>query len=279
MRASAEPFVKWAGGKGQLVSSLSPFFPKTYGTYFEPFLGGGAVFFALRPKFAVLSDSNADLINTYKVVQSDVEALVTELEGWEREYRRAPKSTFRKARDAYTPSSTIGVGQATLFLFLNRTCYNGLYRVNQSGEFNVPIGRHKHPTICDEKGLRLASRALDGVVLRHMDYARALDIVEDGDFVYLDPPYHPVSKTANFVNYTQSAFNEKKHEEMILQLAELNQRVDCKILVSSSDVANVGGSYAKQGFKIECVMAPRRISCKPATRGKVRELLIRNYDQ
>jgi DNA adenine methylase len=277
-RQRAYPFLKWAGGKGLLLNRLSRVFPKTFGTYFEPFLGGGAVFFSLRPPSAVLSDSNTDLINAYKVVQRDVEPLIVALRELETRYRRAPKTTFRQAREAYLPSTAEGVDQAALFIFLNRTCYNGLYRVNQSGKFNVPFGQYSNPTICDAKGLRLARAALSGAVLRNVDYADALGIVEGGDFVYLDPPYHPISKTANFVNYTSSAFGKQQHVELALELARLNTSTGCKILVSSSNVSEIERTYTNLGFKIDYVTAPRRISCKAETRGRVRELLIRNFE-
>jgi len=276
-RVRAHPFVKWAGGKAALLPKLRKYYPNDFGTYFEPFVGGGAVFFDLRPTSAVLSDSNAELVNAYKVVQTDVEGLIVELKALEQRYRRAPKRTFYGVRDDPLPKRSSPRSRAARFIFLNRTCYNGLYRVNLSGKFNVPFGEYDNPRICDPKGLRATSEALRGVVVRHLDYLTALQLVESGDFVYLDPPYHPVSPTANFTSYTVESFDEKRHRELAFRLAELKEKVDCRILVSSSDVPFVYDLYKVLGFKIDKAVGSRRISCKPSTRTEVSELLIRNY--
>lgn len=278
-RTKAKPFVKWAGGKGILLPILRRFYPSSYGTYLEPFLGGGAVFFDLRPKSAILSDSNEELINAYKTVQNDTEALIEALRELEQSYRRAPKRTFYAVRDSPVEWSRTNSDRAGRFIFLNRTCYNGLYRVNKSGKFNVPFGEYDHPTICDSRGIRAASQALQGVVLRHLDYLDALDLVESGDFVYLDPPYHPVSQTANFTSYTSDAFEDTRHAELAVKLAQITKREACKVLLNSSDVQFISDLYSGLGFTIKQVTGPRRISCKPSTRLHIRELIIRNYTE
>jgi DNA adenine methylase len=277
-RPQAEPFVKWAGGKTVLLPKLRKYFPRQFRTYFEPFLGGGAVFFNLRPQSAVLSDFNEELVTTYKVVQNRLPELVRSLTTLSEQYRKSPKRTFDIVKREVIPVKDDEVGAAARFLLLNRTCYNGLYRVNSSGEFNVPWSGAKKARICDEKGLSAASAALSGVVIRHLDYAGALNLVEDGDFVYLDPPYHPLSETANFTGYTINSFNEEAQVELAAAVARLSARVRCKILMSSSKVKFLEDLYRKLGFEIDSASGPRRISCNPKTRGNVRELIIRNYE-
>ncbi len=273
----AGPFLKWAGGKTYLLPHLRIYFPHTFETYFEPFLGGGAVFFDLRPRSAVLSDSNEDLITAYQTVRRDVDKLIRALTDLAAEYAKSPKEKYYEARDKMDPGTLDPVSRTARLIFLNKTCYNGLYRVNAQGHFNVPFGNYKNPTICDEEGLRATSEALQSAVIRAMDYREALRLVRPGDFVYLDPPYHPVSKTATFTRYTKEDFGQTQQLELASELSRLRTTVDCKILLSNAGVSHIESMYRRLGFEITHVTAPRMISCKPETRGKILEILVRNY--
>ena len=211
--SNASPFVKWAGGKTKLLSKMSAFIPASIVRYFEPFLGSGALFFWLNNrgiKFeAYLSDINDELINAYKIVVSRVEELIEDLEIYEKQYRQNPQFFYCQLRDSPEYSfSEDCVKRAARFITLNRTCFNGLYRVNGKGEFNVPIGSYDKPTICDGDNLRKASLSLRRSVAKISvgDYKDSLHGARKGDFIYLDPPYSPTSKTASFTGYTNSGF-------------------------------------------------------------------------
>lgn len=186
----ARPFVKWAGGKGQLLDELLKRAPTTFGRYYEPFVGGGALFFALQPKRAVLADKNQELANAYLVVRDNVEELVISL----RQHRNHRDYYYRLR--SLNPLELTSLERASRFIYLNKTCYNGLWRVNRRGHFNVPFGRYKDPKICDADNLRAVSAALQGVEIRCSDFEEALQTATGGDLVYLDPPYHPLSSTA-----------------------------------------------------------------------------------
>jgi DNA adenine methylase len=244
--------------------------------YFEPFLGGGALFFHLASKFqfrAYLSDANRDLVNAYNVVKSDVEGLIALLAGHERNYRKAPAEYYYRLRSAQPDGS---LEAAARFIALNKTCYNGLYRVNRSGWFNVPIGRYRNPAVCDRNQLYNASAALNSSDARIVasDYRQALKKARQGDFVYLDPPFNPLSKTANFVYYTRSGFGEQDQVALARVFWELDGR-GCRVLLSNSDTRLTRELYA--GFEQRRVQVLRAISCKGSGRTGYRELLVRNY--
>jgi DNA adenine methylase len=274
-RPAAAPFVKWAGGKTQLLRQLDARVPQ-FTRYFEPFLGGGALFFHLASRLdfaAHLSDANSDLVNAYNVVKNDVEALIALLEKHERNYRKAPAEYYYRLR-ARRPEDSVEA--AARFIALNKTCYNGLYRVNRSGEFNVPIGRYKNPAICDRESLRGASAALNHSDARIVvsDYRKALKKAREGDFVYLDPPFHPLSKTAHFVDYTKSGFGEDDQVELARVFRELDRR-GCRVLLSNSDTKLTRDLYS--GFAQRRAQVLRAISCKGSMRTGYRELLVYNY--
>lgn len=264
----ARPFLKWAGGKTKLLPDLYARLPERFGRYFEPFLGGGALFFALQPGASSLSDVNLDLVQVYEVVRDQVDALVEELEGYV--YERA----FYYDMRAEDPCQMTPVKRAARMLYLNRTCFNGLYRVNKKGRFNVPFGRYKAPVICQEDRLREASRALEGHEIRRVDYRQAVASAQAGDLVYFDPPYHPVSSTASFTAYTGARFDESDQRALADLLAELTERgVSC--MLSNSDTPFTRELY--RDFRVDIVTAPRRISRNARGRGEVRELIVRNY--
>lgn len=264
----AAPFVKWVGGKRALLPELAVRFPARYNRYFEPFLGGGAVFFHLQPERSILSDFNAELIDTYTTVRDDVDRLIQHLATHHND------EEYYYALRAQDPSALTVLERASRMIFLNRTCFNGLYRVNARGGFNVPFGKHKNPTICNEPGLRSASLALQGVELHHRSYAAILDEACAGDFIYFDPPYHPRNATANFTSYTSDSFSEADQVALRDTFAALAAR-GCKVMLSNSDTPLIRDLYAD--FHTEIVMAPRFVNRDASKRGPVSEVVVRNY--
>ena len=274
-RPAAAPFVKWAGGKTQLLPKICACVPQ-FTRYFEPFLGGGALFFNLASRLqfgAHLSDANGELVNAYNSVKNDVEGLIALLERHDRNYRKSPAGYYYRLRSA---RPDCGLESAARFIALNKTCYNGLYRVNKSGAFNVPIGRYRNPAICDRDQLRSASAALNCSDARIVacDYKQAIRKAREGDFVYIDPPFQPLSATANFVDYTRSGFGEQDQIELAQAFRELDRK-GCKVLLSNSDTKLTRGLYS--GFEQRRVRVLRAISCKGSARTGYREILVSNY--
>lgn len=264
----AAPFVKWVGGKRSLLPQLTARLPQRFNAYHEPFVGGGAVFFALQPQVAVLADDNAELVNAYTVVRDEPERLIRHLRT-----HRAEEDYYYELR-AKDPTTLEAVERASRLIYLNRTCFNGLYRVNSRGGFNVPFGRYKNPQICNEVGLRAASAALRGADLRNDSYEHVLETARRGDFVYFDPPYHPVSATANFTSYTAGAFSERDQRRLAEVYRTLADR-GCKVMLSNSDTPLIHELYA--GFHVDIVAAPRLVNRDASKRGPVNEVLVRNY--
>lgn len=277
------PFVKWAGGKTQLLSRLDAHLPAHFERYFEPFLGGGAVFFHLlssrrRGRFdAFLSDVNSDLINTYSVVKDDVERLVKALQGHERRFNAGDRRDYYYRLRAM-PAPQDRVERAARFIMFNKTCFNGLYRVNRSGRFNVPLGRYENPRICDADALRQASVALNmaGALVLDRHYADVLREARRGDLVYLDPPYSPSSSTSRFTEYTNGGFGDSDQRELAEEFARLSDR-GCMAIMSNSDTPLIRRLYAN--YAQHRVEAARAINCKPARRRGHTELLICNFVQ
>lgn len=264
------PIVKWVGGKTRLLPEIAARLPRTYGRYFEPFCGGAAVFFHLAPRAAVIADRNADLIATYRAVAEDVEGVIRRLaihrEAHDERHYYATRARWNDAGVAWTP-----LERAAAFIYLNRTCYNGLYRVNRSGGFNVPMGRYKNPLICDADGLRASARALAGAEILCADYRVAVASARAGDLVYFDPPYDPVTPTANFVSYTADAFGPED-QRALARLA--HQLVDkgVAVVLSNSDTAFVRSLY--KGMRIDRVRCARAINCNADRRGDVDEVMV-----
>ncbi len=273
-----KPFIKWVGGKRQLLKqfeSLNLYPPSNFdprrGRYFEPFLGGGAVFFDLLPEKASLSDLNAELVITYNVVKNSINELIKSLKKHKYE-----KDYFLKVRSKKTAQLS-DVEVASRFIFLNRTCFNGMYRVNGQGEFNVPFGRYSNPVICDEVNLRRVSQSLRNVEILHQDYKQAAENAKKGDFVYFDPPYHPVSKTASFTSYTANQFSEKNQLELRDFFIELSNR-GCFVMLSNSDTPFINEIYSnRNNIRITKVAAGRAINSIGSKRGKITEVLVTNY--
>lgn len=265
----AHPWLKWVGSKRVLAPKILERLPRKINTYWEPFVGGGAVFFALaaekRFHRAVLLDANLELIRTYKAIRDDVESLIAELNNGEYEY---DQDVYYRIR-AENPLFLTEVACAARMIYLNRTCFNGLYRVNSKGGFNTPFGRYTNPTICNEENLRAVSAVLKDVELRHGDFR---DIrPRRGDAVYCDSPYWPLNVTSNFTSYSVDGFSGIDQKRLRNFAKDL---VDQKIyvLLSNSDTPFTRELY--EGFNVETVQAPRRVNSKSEKRGNVNELLI-----
>ena len=272
MLEEAKPFIKWAGGKRQLLDELTEGLPH-FSNYHEPFLGGGALFFRLEAegkiKKAYLSDSNEELINAYSVIKNEVFELMAELS--------APiyannEAAYYKIRAS---SPTSGFKRAARFIYMNKTAFNGLYRVNSKGGFNVPFGRYDNPKILDSANLLLVHRALQKDALYCGDFTAVLKNAKRGDLVYFDPPYFPISKTSNFTGYTQNSFSEDDQERLMRTFKELDSR-GCYVLLSNSHSDYIADLYAE--FEPEVVYANRMINCKGDKRGKIKELVVRNWE-
>ncbi|HZY69584.1 MAG TPA: DNA adenine methylase [Thermoplasmata archaeon] len=267
----ATPFVKWAGGKAQLLRQLDRFFPTEYETYFEPFLGGGAVFFHIRPERAVLADTNPELINAFKVVRDDPRALMAALDS--HFLQRTEESHFYRVREQH-PSDLTKVERASRTIFLNKTCFNGLYRVNSQGIFNVPWGGYKNPTLYDRENILAASAALRGKRILVADYRKACAGAVAGDFVYLDPPYHPLSETSRFTSYTKKEFGSREQRDLSEECKRLDS-CSATFMLSNSSTELVRSLYA--GFHVETLKAKRAINSVGSRRGAIDELLVMNY--
>ncbi|MEX2681019.1 MAG: DNA adenine methylase [Candidatus Sigynarchaeota archaeon] len=266
------PFMKWAGGKRQLLGQFDPFIPAKFNKYIEPFVGGGAMFFYLLPERAVLMDINPELINIYKVIQHDVDALIASLKRHEND-----ETYYYKMRDIDLDKDAFAawtdVEKASRNIYMNHVCYNGLYRVNSEGHFNVPFGDYKNPILCDEENLRAINKALKGIELHVASFEKCLEYAEKGDFIYLDPPYVPLSLTASFTGYTKESFGPDDQRKLLAVMKELDRR-GCKVLLSNSYCDFVLDLY--KDFKIETIMANRAINSVGSKRGKIKEVLIRN---
>ena len=292
----AKPFLKWAGGKRQLLAEIEkhyPFCDEVITKYAEPFVGGGAVLFDILNKYNLeeiyISDTNFELVNTYLVVRDNVDDLIETLNKMQNQFvsldvdRR--KEYYLKKRGQFNEmilfdDKSISTEKASLMIFLNRTCFNGLYRVNKKGLFNVPMGSYENPLICDEQNLRLASEKLQNVIIACGDYRKSADFIDNKTFVYLDPPYKPISDTAKFAAYTKDGFSDKDQ----VKLKDFVDKIDkkgAKFLMSNSEpkIEGEGDFFDKLycDYKIRRVDACRAINCKGDSRGKIGELLISNF--
>jgi len=268
------PFLKWAGGKGRLLTDYSSYFPKKFGTYFEPFLGGGAVFFHLRPGSAFISDSNEELINCYIQVRDNPGELMELMRVHRKNHNKDEKKYFYDIRNQAYESLT-GVEKAARTIYLNKTCYNGLYRLNSWGGFNVPLGKYKNPRIFEPKNILAASEILKTIDISVMDYMDIREITKSGDFIYMDPPYHPLSQTSNFTSYTETSFTNNDQENLASLYYQLDN-MGCKLMLSNSDTKLIRTLY--QGFNTIEIKASRSINSRADRRSAIGELLITNFD-
>ena len=299
MQNKIKPFVKWAGGKGNLLEQLNRYYPLELKNgeiecYIEPFLGGGAVLIDIlqnyKVKEAYAFDINLDLINSYNVIKNNVDELIYNLKLLEKRYLNLEKDDrkdyFYNIRKQYNSYRLIknesSIKKATEFIFLNRTCFNGLYRVNKSGEFNVPMGNYKNPTICDEENLRALSSIIKNVKFEYGDYKESKKYIKENTFVYFDPPYRPLNITSGFTSYTKEDFNDENQKELALFYKELNDN-KIKVMLSNSNPKNTNKDdiffdILYKGFNINEVYAKRMINSNSSGRGKISELLITNYE-
>ena len=254
----AKPILKWAGGKTQMLGDLLPKVPSSYGRYIEPFLGGGAMFFDLQPEQAVIADSNPELINLYRQVANHVDDVVCQL----KKYENTQEMFYAVRGQDWTMLPEAEAAARTIFL--NKTCFNGLYRVNKKGRFNVPFGKYKNPKICDEEGLKAASAALKKAEIVCGDYLLVLEhYAQPGDFVFLDPPYLPISEYSDFKRYTKEQFYEEDHVELAKMVKTLHER-GCHVILTNSNHPLVHELYAP--FTIDVIQTKRHISCNGSTR-------------
>jgi DNA adenine methylase len=270
MLPKSKPFVKWAGGKRNLLYEILPRFPKEFKQYYEPFIGGGAVFFAVydRLQHAFISDTNLELIITYTVIQNNPDVLIEKLKFHASHHSKDYYYAIR-AQDA--PDDPIEL--AARFLYLNKTCYNGLYRVNKAGKFNTPMGSYKNPNIVQEENIWLCHEALQNVSIRVGEFDSIQP--QKGDFVYFDPPYHPTSDIS-FTEYTRSNFTEQDQLRLRDFAVKLHRR-GVYVIISNSKTNFIENAYKLNGFHILTVQAPRYVNCKPNDRGAIAEVLITNF--
>jgi len=300
MSKGAKPFLKWAGGKGQLISQLEEHLPTDLKehefTYIEPFVGGGAMFFHMLQRFpnikrAVINDINSYLITAYRVIKNSSNELIERLAELEKRYYEliedeAKKSFFLEARTIFNENKLDDIERTRYLIFLNHTCFNGLYRVNAKGKFNVPFGRYLHPTICNEEVLKADSQLLNQVeiVILNADYEQTLKYIGDGlNFFYFDPPYRPLDATSSFNSYAKEEFNDDEQIRLHNYCARLNQMPNIKWMLSNSDCSarNPEDTFFEKlycDFNINRVQASRAINANPNKRGKLTELLIKNYE-
>lgn len=293
-----KPFLKWAGGKGQLLSQIRPRYPKEIkneiNRYCEPFIGGGAVLFDLLShndfEEIYISDTNKELVNTYVMIRDNIEGLIENLITLKSEYLQldteARKVYYYSKRDKFNNLKINGDGsvnlqKAGLFIFLNRTCFNGLFRVNSKGLFNVPIGSYKNPLICDEENLKNISTAIRNVNIECADYRSSLSFIDKNTFVYIDPPYRPLTKTASFTAYNETPFDDNEQIALSKYVSELD-KLGAKVVVSNSDPKNtdIEDNFFDElysAFQMSRVLAKRMINCNGDSRGNVSELLIYNF--
>ena len=266
------PFLKWAGGKQRLLMQYKRYFPQadTIGRYFEPFIGSAAVFFHQQYSQATLSDQNGKLIEVYRLVRDNLDQVLLTLKLHQNE------SDYYYTIRAQNPADLAPAERVARLIYLNKTCYNGLYRENSKGEFNVPFGRYKNPKICDEARLRAASAVLQGVDLQVSDFAKTVETAVAEDFVYFDPPYVPLSPTSNFTSYNKNGFGQVDQERLAKTVAQLTD-LGVKVMLSNSSASLVYDLYGRSPYRLIDIQARRNINSHATRRGPVKELLILNY--
>lgn len=292
----AKPFIKWAGGKTQLLTQFENILPHNleeaeHFTYIEPFVGGGAMLFHMLQKYTnigrvIINDINPNLITAYRVIRDTPERLITDLKMLQREFRQnsneeARKEYFLRIRKSYNEDTHNDVTNTAMFIFLNRTCFNGLYRVNSKGYFNVPFGKYTNPTICDEELLLEDSKILQNVEILCGDYTLIERYVDNNTFIYFDPPYRPLSTTSSFTSYSKENFDDTEQTRLAHFFARLS-RYGCKMMLSNSDCCaqNPNDTFFENlygNFIIDKVHASRFVNASPSKRGKLTEILVRNY--
>lgn len=276
---TSKPFLKWVGGKGKLAPQLKTYTPKKYNTFYEPFVGGGALFFYCMPAKAFINDINKTLMGAYKNVRDNPEQLIDCLSKMQKNYysngKETRKQVYYEARHKFnTINNPEKVEKSCLLIFLNKTCYNGMYRENSQGEFNVPFGDYKQPLICDERTILSDSKVLQQTNITSTSFEDAVSTAQEEDFVYFDPPYYPLTKTANFTDYSEFGFEENDQIKLKELFDDLTKRGSF-VMLSNSNAPFIKELY--RDYRQEKVLANRAINCKADGRGKIEELVILNY--
>ncbi|MET3699833.1 DNA adenine methylase Dam [Bacillus oleivorans] len=276
-----QPYLKWAGGKRQLLPEIRKYIPKKFNTYYEPFVGAGAVLFDLQPNKAVINDVNEELVNTYNVIK-DKDSLGRLIDKLNEHQEKNDKDYFYKIRDKDRKEeykSMNDIERAARLIYLNKTCFNGLFRVNSQGQFNVPFGNYKNPQIVNEIVLKAVHNYIQSaeVKILNQDFEEAVSTAKNGDFVYFDPPYDPVSDTSSFTGYSLDGFNKDDQLRLRDLCVDLEKR-GCKFLLSNSATDWIKEKYEEKGFHIEIVSASRNINSVASKRGKIDEVLVMNYE-
>lgn len=276
---AVKPFLKWVGGKGQLLRQFEALYPEKYNNYFEPFVGGGAVYFSLAPKSAHINDINQTLVQTYINIKTDVEKLIGELKSLEQDFLTkdmdARKVMYYDIRTKYNLLEPDAFERSLYFLFFNKTAFNGVYRENSKGGFNVPIGSYTNPKIVDEDNLRLASQSLVRTTITSHSYFDAVSKAKSGDFVYFDPPYHPLSETSSFTSYSKDSFSKDDQVNLRDLFMDLDKR-GVYVMLSNSSAPFIQEIYS--GYNQIPVFASRMINSKADKRGKISEVVVTNYE-
>lgn len=265
----SQPFLKWAGGKTQLLEELLKRVPKQFNTYYEPFIGGGALYFAIDPKTAVIADINEDLVNVYNVVRDNPEELLEALSSYAND-----KDFYYEVR-SQDADSLSPINRAARLIYLNRTCFNGLYRVNKSGQFNVPFANYKNPNIIQTERIMAASNTLNDTKVFLDSFEAVLVDAKKGDFIYLDPPYYPKDVYSDFKRYNKEQFHEDDHKKLAGLYNELSDK-GCYVMLSNSDTPFTRELYKK--WRVDTVYAKRMINSDSSKRGEVTEIIVTNYD-
>ena len=265
----SQPFLKWAGGKTQLLEELLKRVPKNFNTYYEPFIGGGALYFAISPAKAVIADINDDLVNVYNVVRDNPEELLDALSKYKND-----KDFYYEIR-SQDQNLLSPLDRAARLIYLNRTCFNGLYRVNKSGQFNVPFASYKNPNIVQTERIMAASNTLNDTVVFNASFEEVLVNAKKGDFIYLDPPYYPKDVYSDFKRYNKEQFYKDDHQKLADLYDELSQR-GCYVMLSNSDTTYTRELYKK--WRVDTVYAKRMINRDASKRGEVTEIIVTNYD-
>ena len=276
---TARPFVKWVGGKSRLVPTLLSYFPDEFNNYYEPFVGGGALYFSINPSKAFINDLNEVLINAYINIKKRIDEVVDALKIIQNEYINldnldAKKEFYLTKRKLFNQLPNDDFNKTILLIFINKTCFNGMYRENSKGEYNIPFGQHDSPTICDEKNLRLVSGHLKKTTITKFSYDDAIKTAKKGDLVYFDPPYDPLNTTSSFTTYQAGGFSSKDQEKLRDVFKKLSEK-GCYVMLSNSDTPMINELYKE--FTINKIYASRSINSNGAKRQKVKEVLVTNY--
>lgn len=278
----AKPFIKWVGGKGKLIPELVKLFPKKFNNYFEPFVGGGALFYEVKQKneiaFSSINDINKKLIITYKQIQQNPDKLISKLKKIESKYKKLlpeeQKEYFYSIRKKYNEKNLNDLTISSYLIFLNKTCFNGMYRENSKGGYNIPFGDQRNPTICNEENIINVSICLKDTEINNLPFEEATKKCKKGDFIYFDPPYYPTNITSSFTSYHKDSFGPTEQEKLRDIFIELDKK-GCFVMLSNSDTEFIKNLY--KDFNINYIYAARSINSKASKRGKIKEVVITNY--